>query len=73
MNKKVIGINAGIIWNLLNDYQKWDIPKLSKASGLSEKEVYTAIGWLARENKIEIDSSIDDSNEQFYLVVEYYF
>ena len=72
MNKKVIGMNAGIIWNLLNDYQKWDIPKLCEASGLSEKEVYTAIGWLARENKIEIEHSID-SNEQFYLVVEYYF
>lgn len=72
MNKKVIGTNAGIIWNLLNDYQKWDIPKLCEASGLSEREVYTAIGWLARENKIEIEPSID-SDEQFYLVVEYYF
>ncbi|MDR2815549.1 MAG: winged helix-turn-helix domain-containing protein [Proteiniphilum sp.] len=72
MNKKVIGTNAGIIWNLLNDYQKWDIPKLCKASGLSEKEIYTAIGWLARENKIEIERSID-GDELFYLVVEYYF
>ncbi|WP_294083262.1 winged helix-turn-helix domain-containing protein [Proteiniphilum sp. UBA5384] len=72
MDKKKIGINAGIIWNLLNDYQKWSITKLCKASGLSEKEVYTAIGWLARENKIEFDQPTDGS-EQFYLVVEYYF
>lgn len=72
MNKKVIGTNAGIIWSLLNDYQKWDIPKLCKASGLSEKEVYTAIGWLARENKIEIEQPTDDG-ELFYLVMEYYF
>lgn len=72
MNKKMIGANAGIIWNLLNDYQRWDIPQLCEASGLSEKEVYTAIGWLARENKIEIEQSTD-SSEQFYLVMEYYF
>jgi hypothetical protein len=72
MNKKVIGTNAGIIWNLLNDYQKWDIRKLSKVSGLSEKDIHTAIGWLARENKIEIEHATD-GNEQFYLVVEYYF
>lgn len=71
MNKKIIGTHAGIIWNLLNDYQKWDVPMLCKASGLSDKEVYTAIGWLARENKIEIDSS--DNHEAFYLVIEYYF
>ncbi len=72
MNKKTIGINAGIVWKLLNDYQKWDIPMLSQASGLSEKELYAAIGWLARENKIEIDTP-EESNEQFYLVIEYYF
>lgn len=72
MNKKEIGTNAGVIWNLLNNYQKWDIPKLCEASGLSEKEVYTAIGWLARENKIEIEHTTDN-NEIFYLVAEFYF
>ncbi len=72
MNKKVIGMNAGIIWNLLNNYQKWNIPMLCEASGLSEKEVYTAIGWLAREDKIEIEQPADDS-EHYYLVMEYYF
>lgn len=73
MNKKAIKTNAGIIWNLLNDYQKWEIPKLCKASGLSEGEVYTAIGWLACENKIEIGQSTKNNKEQYYLIVEYYF
>ncbi|MDR0422094.1 MAG: winged helix-turn-helix domain-containing protein [Proteiniphilum sp.] len=72
MNKKIIGTNAGVIWDLLNDYRKWDIPKLCEASGLSEKDLHTAIGWLARENKIEIEYSVD-GNELFYLVAEYYF
>ncbi|MDD3788790.1 MAG: winged helix-turn-helix domain-containing protein [Petrimonas sp.] len=72
MNKKVIGTNAGIIWNLLNDHQKWDICELKEASGLTEAEIYSAIGWLARENKIEIEKGPDDE-ECYYLVIEYYF
>ena len=72
MNKKLIGTNAGIIWNLLNNNQKWSITQLKEASGLSEKEIYSAIGWLARENKIEIDKTADNK-EAYYLVIEYYF
>ncbi len=72
MNKKSIGTNAGIIWNLLNNNQKWSIQQLRDVSGLSEKEVYTAIGWLARENKIEMDNSVE-GKEDYYLVIEYYF
>ncbi|MCE5177792.1 MAG: winged helix-turn-helix domain-containing protein [Porphyromonadaceae bacterium] len=72
MNKKIIGTNAGIIWNLLNNNQKWSITQLQEASGLSEKEIYSAIGWLARENKIEIEKTADNK-EAYYLVIEYYF
>lgn len=72
MNKKSIGTNAGIIWNLLNNNQRWNIDKLIKASGLTEKEIYTAVGWLARENKIEIEQG-PEGREHFYLVIEYYF
>jgi hypothetical protein len=46
------GTNAGIIWTALNEkgcLEKEDIIKVTK---LSEKEFYSAIGWLARENKI---------------------
>lgn len=72
MNKKSIGTNAGIIWNLLNNNQKWSIQQLHDASGISEKEICMAIGWLARENKIEMDNSID-GKEDYYLLIEYYF
>lgn len=72
MEKKHIGKNAGIIWNLLSDKQKWTAKQLSKKSGLSEPDVYCAIGWLARENKLEI--SISENNEiHYYLIIEYYF
>ena len=72
MKKKLIGTNAGIVWNLLNNSQKWSITQLKQASGLSEKEIYAAIGWLARENKIEIEKS-EDGHEAYYLLIEYYF
>ena len=72
MDKKTIGENAGIIWNLLNNNEKWNIYQLTDKSGLTESEVYAAIGWLARENKIEIEKK-SDNDHHFYLIVEYYF
>lgn len=72
MDKKAIGTNAGIIWNLLNNSEKWDVSQLMEKSGLSEIEVYTAIGWLARENKIEIEKRANNKH-YYYLIVEYYF
>ena len=41
-------------------------------SGLTEIEVYTAIGWLARENKIEIEER-PNNKHYYYLIVDYYF
>lgn len=73
MDKKRIGENAGIIWNLLNDHQKWDIDTLKQASGLPENEIYCAIGWLARENKIEIEKCPTGNKDCYFLIIEYYF
>ena len=72
MKKKSIGTNAGIIWNLLNNKQSWNASQIRKETGLSEKDVYCAIGWLARENKIEIETT-EDGEEDYYLIIEYYF
>ena len=48
MTKGSIGLNAGAIWNLLSDGQHWS---------LTDADLWSAIGWLARENKIEIDNT----------------
>lgn len=72
MEKKHIGENAGIIWNLLSDKQKWTAKKICKETGFSKQDFYCAIGWLARENKIEISNS-ENSEEHYYLIIEYYF
>ena len=49
--KDKIGTNAGLVWNALL-VGNLDIKALKKATKLNDKEVYAALGWLAREDKI---------------------
>lgn len=46
-----IGVNAGIVWNILTN-GSLDLKALRKVSRLTEKDLYAALGWLAREEKI---------------------
>lgn len=57
MTKGSIGLNAGAIWNLLSDGQHWSFEALRAKSALTDADIWSAIGWLARENKIEIDNT----------------
>ena len=68
MNKFQIGTNAGVVWRLLNDNKPWSYCQLKKASGLSDRDLNAAIGWLARENKIDFDCERDDG-DCFFLSV----
>lgn len=49
--KEKIGTNAGLVWNALL-VGALDVKALRKATKLTEKDVYAALGWLAREDKI---------------------
>ncbi len=49
--KEKMGVNAGLVWNILNDGAK-DLKALKKATKMSEKDLYAALGWLAREEKV---------------------
>jgi len=46
------GLNAGKIWKALEKYGPLHKNKLMKTTGLKKEDFYTAIGWLAKENKI---------------------
>lgn len=52
MNYSNIGENAGTVWRTLhgNNKQSWE--ELVKSTGLNPLDLSCAIGWLARENKI---------------------
>lgn len=66
MNIYEIGKNAGTVWQLLSDHRDWSYGELKQACGLRDRELNAAIGWLAREGKIEID--IKEKAELFHQV-----
>jgi len=47
-----IGNNAGLIWNALNANGKMTEAKLKKETALASADFYAALGWLAREGKL---------------------
>ena len=57
MDKHIIGENAGILWRLLNTdaHKKWQLAEIKKSTGLDDLELASAIGWLAREDKIQFE------------------
>ncbi|ADV45074.1 winged helix-turn-helix domain-containing protein [Bacteroides helcogenes] len=60
MNKEEIGLNAGMVWHLLSDNAKWSYRTLKEKAGLGDRELGAALGWLAREDKIEIHQEGDE-------------
>ena len=70
MDKMIIGKNAGIVWNTLKDNAHWDYQDLKNATGLSDRDLNAAIGWLAREDKIDFD--IDETSDRIFLSLNIY-
>lgn len=70
MNKYQIGTNAGIVWNVLKDNAHWDYEQLKTATGLTDRDLNAAIGWLAREDKIDFD--INNQHDRLFLNVNVY-
>ncbi|MDR0333441.1 MAG: winged helix-turn-helix domain-containing protein [Dysgonamonadaceae bacterium] len=61
MNSR-IGTNAGKVWIALFEGAPQSLKDLKKATKLTEKELYAAFGWLAREEKISL---IEEEKELF--------
>jgi len=57
-----IGKDAGRIWRALDIWGEVDVLSLARLSRIVEHDVYSAIGWLAREGKV--DGAISDSDEK---------
>ncbi|NDV68159.1 winged helix-turn-helix domain-containing protein [Dysgonomonas sp. 25] len=58
--KEKIGTNAGAIWAYLDANGKKGLKEIKKACKLTEKDMYAALGWLAREGKIAFNELKDD-------------
>ena len=52
--QETIGMTAGLVWNYLATNGPATTLKLKSALGISNSQLHLALGWLARENKIEI-------------------
>ena len=47
---ELIGTNAGLVWNALNEGGKMSVKAVKKATKIkAEKDMYAAFGWLRRQ------------------------
>ena len=63
-----IGTWAGLVWNALNENEVLGNKEIKKVTKLKDKELYAAIGWLAREGKLNIAESEDGKELVLSLV-----
>ncbi len=70
MNKIQIGKNAGLVWSKLKDNKHWEYEELKRATGLTDRDLNAAIGWLAREDKIDFD--VNEHGDRIFLTVNVY-
>jgi hypothetical protein len=48
-----IGTDAGKVWNTVAKQGEVDISTIAKLTQISEVDAYQALGWLAREDKVQ--------------------
>lgn len=70
MCRNEIGLNAGKVWQLLSNNQKWTYAKLRDESGLTDIDLGAALGWLGREDKIEFEQ--EEKQLYVFLCVNVY-
>lgn len=51
----VFGEKAGAVWRALNQNGPSNITNLVKTTSLSREEIFSALGWLGREDKILLE------------------
>lgn len=61
MNNEIIGNNAGLVWYALNEKNNQTVKELKKATKIkTDKVLFAALGWLAREGKVTLEEAEDD-------------
>jgi hypothetical protein len=60
--KNRIGENAGLVWKTISASGKtMGYKALKKTLKLTDKDLFAALGWLAREDKVYFDESVEDT------------
>lgn len=55
-----IGTNAGKVWSILDEKGRQNVKEIKKAAKLTDKDLYAALGWLAREGKVALETEDKD-------------
>jgi len=58
-----IGINAGKVWTVLDEMGRQNVKDVKKTTNLTNKDLYAAIGWLAREGKV----AMEEVDKELYI------
>jgi hypothetical protein len=53
--ESLFGANAGIVWKKLNLNGPSNLSSLVKSTSLSREEIFGALGWLGREDKLMME------------------
>lgn len=62
-----IGADAGKVWNAISTVGEIDISSIERVTQIKEKDAFSALGWLAREDKIVTIDSTKDGQLKFRL------
>ena len=66
MDKAQIGENAGIVWRTLESKGSLSFEELQTETNLDLLQVFTAVGWLAREDKISFNKENGITSVRIY-------
>lgn len=69
MNTESIGTAAGLVWGALAEAEAVGTKQIKKMTKLKDKELYSALGWLAREGKINF-AEAEDGKELLISLVQ---
>lgn len=63
--KEMVGEFAGLIWRALEGKNSLSQKEIKKAAKLKDKEFYLGLGWLLREDKINVT---EGEEENYYAL-----
>ena len=69
MNVEEIGTYAGLVWQALSTADALGVKQVKEVAKLKDKEIYAALGWLAREGKITLTPDPEDTKELLVSLV----
>lgn len=63
-----IGTDAGKVWSAISTLGEVDVSSIARVTQIKEKDAYSALGWLARENKVvSIEMPTKEGKPKFRL------